>query len=98
VLAAVTLLAAAWDVSRAPDRQVAAKMAIAGVHVYQATLARVFAATGTVCRFNPTCSHYGEAVLRHYGVLRGGWLAARRVLRCGPWTPLGTSDPPPTGT
>ena len=50
---------------------------------------------GVQCRFTPTCSHYGEACIRRFGVARGGWLAMKRVLRCGPWTPLGTADPPP---
>ncbi len=96
VLVAV-LLAGAWDLSRAPDRQLVSRAVIAGVHVYQATLSRVFASTGVSCRFDPTCSHYSEAVLRRYGLVRGGWLAASRVLRCGPWTRMGTLDPPPTG-
>jgi uncharacterized protein len=96
VLVAV-VLAGAWDLSRAPDRQLASRAAVGAVHVYQATLSRAFAFSGVACRFDPTCSHYGEAVLRRYGLVRGGWLAAKRVLRCGPWTPLGTLDPPPAG-
>ncbi len=91
------VLAGAWDVSRVPDRQLASRAAIGAVHVYQATLSRLFAGTGVTCRFDPTCSHYSEAVLRRYGLARGAWLAAKRVLRCGPWTPLGTLDPPPVG-
>ncbi len=95
-LAAVLLLVA-WDTTRAPAAQLGARAAIGAVHVYQGTVSRLFAASGVACRFTPTCSHYGEAVLRQYGLVRGGWLAARRVLRCGPWTPMGTLDPPPTG-
>ena len=97
LVAAVVLLAGAWDLTRAPQDQLGARAAIAAVHGYQATVSRVLAATGVVCRFDPTCSHYGEAVLRRYGLAKGGWLAAKRVLRCGPWTPMGTVDPPPAG-
>jgi putative component of membrane protein insertase Oxa1/YidC/SpoIIIJ protein YidD len=28
-------------------------------------------------------------------VIRGGWMAARRIARCNPWTPAGTVDQPP---
>jgi len=96
-LVVTAVLTGVWDLTRAPERQLAARAAIAGVHVYQATLSRVFAVSGVACRFDPTCSHYSEAVLMRYGLVRGGWLAASRVLRCGPWTAMGTPDPPPTG-
>lgn len=95
ILAAVVVLAVSVDLSRPPERQWATRAAVAGVHVYQATLSRLFAASGVACRFSPTCSHYAEACLKHYGLLRGGAMAVGRVLRCGPWTPMGTIDPPP---
>ena len=91
------MLGGVWDLTRAPAQQFAARAAIGAVHAYQATLSRVFAGSGVACRFDPTCSHYGEAVLKRYGLVRGGWMAAKRVLRCGPWTAVGTIDPPPTG-
>jgi uncharacterized protein len=87
---------AAVDLTRMPEAQVGARLAVAGIHVYQATLSRLYAAVGVTCRFEPSCSHYGEAVIRRFGLLQGGWLATKRVLRCGPWTPSGTLDPPPT--
>jgi putative membrane protein insertion efficiency factor len=88
--------AAAADLRRPPAAQWSARAAVAGIHVYQATLSPVYARTGVRCRFTPTCSHYGEDVIRRYGIARGGWLATKRVLRCGPWTAMGTLDPPPS--
>jgi uncharacterized protein len=46
------------------------------------------------CRFYPSCSEYAEEALARHGALCGGWLAARRVCRCGPWNP-GGYDPVP---
>ena len=48
----------------------------------------------SACRFHPSCSAYADEALQRHGAWRGGWLAARRVCRCGPWTP-GGFDPVP---
>lgn len=37
------------------------------------------------CRFTPTCSQYAVDALTDFGVLRGSWLAVRRLAKCGPW-------------
>src|SRR3546814_8486718 len=37
------------------------------------------------CRFTPTCSEYAVDALTEYGLIRGGWLAAVRLAKCGPW-------------
>jgi putative membrane protein insertion efficiency factor len=37
------------------------------------------------CRFMPTCSQYAVDALTEYGLLKGGWLAGVRLLKCGPW-------------
>ena len=46
------------------------------------------------CRFHPSCSEYAQEALERHGALRGGWLAASRICRCGPWHP-GGCDPVP---
>ena len=52
------------------------------IRLYQLTLAYFFVGA---CRFEPSCSAYAaEAVMRH-GALKGSWLAAHRLCRCGPW-------------
>lgn len=44
------------------------------------------------CRYEPSCSRYAEEAVRRHGVLRGSWMAARRVARCHPWA-AGGPDP-----
>lgn len=46
------------------------------------------------CRFMPTCSQYAVDALRQYGLIRGSWLSAVRLAKCGPWHPGGW-DPIP---
>jgi uncharacterized protein len=38
------------------------------------------------CKYHPTCSAYAIDALRTHGLLRGGVLAAWRLLRCNPWS------------
>ncbi|HUF37751.1 MAG TPA: membrane protein insertion efficiency factor YidD [Anaerolineales bacterium] len=65
---------------------------LALIRLYQVTISRALPAD--TCRFYPTCSHYGYRAIYIHGVLRGGWLAAWRVLRCNPFNP-GGFDPVP---
>lgn len=72
----------------------AGPLALGGIHVYLRRLAPIVARAGIRCRFTPTCSRYAEVVIERDGVVRGGWKALTRVVRCGPWTARGTVDPP----
>lgn len=92
MLAAALLFA--LDVSRAPDRQLSARFLLGILHAYQATLSPWMPSAGVRCRFTPTCSHYAEGAIQRYGAVVGTGKAAWRLLRCGPWTPQGTVDPP----
>jgi uncharacterized protein len=49
---------------------------------------------GRSCRFVPSCSEYAVESLQRHGVVKGLWLAVRRVGRCHPWHP-GGYDPVP---
>jgi putative membrane protein insertion efficiency factor len=44
------------------------------------------------CRYVPTCSEYAMEAVERYGALRGGWMAASRLLRCHPFS-KGGLDP-----
>ncbi|MBI2908759.1 MAG: membrane protein insertion efficiency factor YidD [Chloroflexi bacterium] len=46
------------------------------------------------CRFVPSCSQYGYQTIEKYGLVRGLWLAAKRLARCHPFHP-GGFDPAP---
>ncbi len=59
---------------------------------YQMSLSKTL--PPNTCRFYPTCSHYGYQAIYKYGALKGGLMAAWRVLRCNPFVP-GGYDPVP---
>ena len=46
-----------------------------------------------ICRFNPSCSEYSYKAIQKYGSFKGSFLAMKRIVKCGPWTELGTYDP-----
>lgn len=47
------------------------------------------------CRFRPTCSAYAYEAVTKYGVVKGGWLALKRFLRCHPFYKGDFFDPVP---
>ena len=57
---------------------------IALVFVWRWTLGLLTPA-GT-CKYHPSCSQYAIDAFREFGLVRGGALAALRLLRCNPWS------------
>ena len=51
---------------------------------------------GANCRFQPTCSSYARQAIERFGLIRGGWMAVRRLGRYHPFRP-GGYDPVPQG-
>jgi putative membrane protein insertion efficiency factor len=93
-LLVLVLVLVAYDVTRSPSAQISSRAALLGIRVYQSTLSPLMGRLGVECRFTPSCSRYAAAVIARDGIVRGSWLAAKRVVRCGPWTPRGTEDVP----
>jgi hypothetical protein len=46
------------------------------------------------CKFVPSCSDYCIEAIREWGIVRGGWLGIKRIVRCRPFT-MGGIDPVP---
>jgi uncharacterized protein len=71
--------------------------AVGLIRLYQRTASPILPAifgAACGCRFYPTCSHYAVEAVNTHGALRGGWLAARRIIKCTPLHP-GGDDPVP---
>lgn len=63
------------------------------IRIYQLTLSPLLGANK--CRYQPTCSHYAIGAIEEWGVLKGTYLAVKRILRCHPWSKHPMHDPVP---
>jgi putative membrane protein insertion efficiency factor len=66
-------------------------IAIALITAYQKLLSPILPRS---CRFYPSCSEYAKQAIQKYGIVRGGWLALKRIARCHPGS-SGGLDPVP---
>ena len=49
------------------------------ISVWQRIVSPLF---GDRCRFTPSCSEYAKQALKEHGLLKGLYLASKRILRC----------------
>ena len=67
-------------------------IAIKFIRVYQVVISPMI---GPRCRFTPTCSQYAIEAVELHGVIKGCWLAGKRLIKCQPLSE-GGYDPVPT--
>lgn len=85
------------------------KLILFSIRIYQKTLSFDHGIVSYItpvrfCRFHPTCSQYAYEAIDRFGILQGGRMGLKRILRCHPWNPGGyepvepeSKDPPQAG-
>ncbi|TYK65798.1 membrane protein insertion efficiency factor YidD [Colwellia echini] len=68
------------------------KLVIMSLKSYQRFLSPLL---GSNCRFTPTCSSYAIEAVDRFGVIKGSWLASKRILKCHPLNEGGEDPVPP---
>lgn len=71
------------------------KIATSFIRAYQLFISPLL---GPRCRFTPTCSHYAIEAINSHGVIKGCWLACKRLLKCHPLNHGGYDPVPPCTT
>ena len=52
------------------------------IRVYQLFISPLL---GNNCRYYPTCSQYAIEAIEKKGIIKGSWMAVKRICRCHPW-------------
>ena len=60
------------------------KLMLSAIRFYRRYLSKLKRAPS--CKYYPTCSEYALTAIEKYGALRGGLMAAWRLLRCNPFS------------
>lgn len=61
------------------------------IKLYQVCISPLFP---SCCRFIPTCSEYGVIAIERFGLIKGGFLTIKRIIKCRPGSTYGY-DPVP---
>jgi len=77
----------------AKDNSTPQHLTVALVKAYQRWLSPLL---GNNCRFHPSCSYYAIEAINSFGVLKGCWLAGKRILKCHPLNAGGLDPVPPS--
>lgn len=56
---------------------------VALINVYKYSISPILGESK--CRYQPSCSTYAIQALQKHGLLKGGYLAIKRILSCHPW-------------
>jgi uncharacterized protein len=65
-------------------------LALIPIRIYQLCISPF---VGCSCRFYPSCSEYAAEAIKKHGLVKGSWLAVKRIGKCGPWHPGGIDLP-----
>jgi putative membrane protein insertion efficiency factor len=76
------------------DLTLAQRLALGCLRAYKLMFSPMFAGS---CRFQPSCSDYAAEAVARFGVVRGSFLAARRLARCNPFGASGLDQVPGAG-
>lgn len=75
-------------------RAIPGRLALGLIRFYQRLISPMLP---PACRFRPTCSRYAAQAITVHGLAKGGYLTARRLLKCHPFHPGGYDPVPPRG-
>ena len=73
--------------------KVFSKLFIIPIRIYQYTLSPFL---GQNCAHIPTCSNYAIQAITEWGVIKGIFLATKRIIHCNPWWGTHGHDPVPS--
>jgi putative membrane protein insertion efficiency factor len=76
----------------AKNKSAPQKLAITFIKGYQRFISPIL---GSNCRFYPSCSCYACEAIERFGIVKGGWLASKRILKCHPLNEGGEDPVPP---